>query len=110
MQARRSASSRPATPPAYEIRLLLLWEDWQESLAAVELPVVGNVFADLQLPGQFTLGTAFDFAAGTLQRVLVLVTDTFLVMLILVFILAEAAVFRASCAGRWDETGATPSG
>ena len=79
--------------PAYEIRLLLLWEDWQESLAAVELPVVGNVFADLQLPGQFTLGTAFDFAAGTLQRVLVLVTDTFLVMLILVFILAEAAVF-----------------
>ena len=77
--------------PGYEIRLLLLWEAWQTTLADIELPLVGNVFAEL--PDLLSLGAALDFAAGTIQRVLVLVTDTFLVMLILVFILAEAAVF-----------------
>lgn len=77
--------------PAYEIRLLLLWEVWAAGLAEVELPVVGNVFA--ALTDLFSFGAALDFAAGTIQRVLALVTDTFLVLLIMVFILAEAAVF-----------------
>ncbi len=77
--------------PAYEIRLLLIWETWAARLAEIELPVVGNVFAELT--DMFSLSAAFDFAASTVQRVLALLTDTFLVMLILVFILAEAAVF-----------------
>ncbi len=82
--------------PSYEIRLLLLWEAWQARLAQIELPLVGNVFEDnvfADLTDAFSLGDAFDFAAGTIQRVLLLVTDTFLVMLIMVFVLAEAAVF-----------------
>ncbi len=77
--------------PAYEIRLLLLWEFWQTRLAEVELPLVGNVFAELT--GLFSLDAALDVATGAIQRVLALVTDTFLVLLIMVFILAEAAVF-----------------
>lgn len=77
--------------PAYEIRLLLLWEVWGARLAEVELPLVGNLFAELA--DLFSFDAAFDFAASTIQRVLALVTDTFLVVLIMVFILAEAAVF-----------------
>ncbi len=77
--------------PAYEIRLLLLWGIWEAALAEVELPVVGNVFA--ALTDLFSFEAALDFATGTIQRVLALVTDTFLVLLIMVFILAEAAVF-----------------
>ncbi|MCY4646903.1 MAG: AI-2E family transporter [Gammaproteobacteria bacterium] len=77
--------------PAYEIRLLLLWEVWEARLAEVELPLVGNVFA--ALTDLFSFEAALDFATGTIQRVLALVTDTFLVLLIMVFILAEAAVF-----------------
>ena len=77
--------------PAYEIRLVLLWEVWEARLAEVELPLLGNVFAELT--SLFSFDAALDFATGTIQRVLALVTDTFLVMLIMVFILAEAAVF-----------------
>lgn len=77
--------------PAYEIRLLLLWGIWEATLAEVELPVVGNVFA--ALTDLFSFEAALDLATGTIQRVLALVTDTFLVLLIMVFILAEAAVF-----------------
>lgn len=77
--------------PAYEIRLLLLWEIWEARLAEVEFPLVGNVFAEVT--DLFSLTAAFDFATSTIQRVLALVTDTFLVLLIMVFILAEAAVF-----------------
>ena len=77
--------------PAYEIRLLLLWEVWAARLAEVALPLVGNVFAELT--DLFSFDAALDFATGAIQRVLALVTDTFLVMLIMVFILAEAAVF-----------------
>lgn len=77
--------------PAYEIRLLLLWGVWEATLAEVELPVVGNVFA--ALTDLFSFEAALDLATGTIQRVLALVTDTFLVLLIMVFILAEAAVF-----------------
>ena len=77
--------------PAYEIRVLLLWEVWQARLAEIELPLVGNVFAELT--GLFSLSAAFDFATSTIQRILAFVTDTFLVMLILAFILAEAAIF-----------------
>lgn len=75
----------------YELRFLEIWQTGEETLAAVEFPVVGNVFADLT--ALFSIEAAFDFAAGTVQRVLGLVTDTFLVLLILVFLLAEAAVF-----------------
>ena len=89
--ASRAFGEFQARYPAYEIRILLLWEVWQARLAQVELPVLGNVFAELT--GAVSLSAAFDFATSTIQRILALVTDTFLVMLILVFILAEAAVF-----------------
>ena len=88
----------------YELRFLEIWETWEATLAAVELPVVGNVFADLQLPG-VALSDAFNFAASTVQRVLALVTATFLVMLILVFLLAEAAVFPAKLRAALGESG-----
>ena len=89
--ASQSFAEFQARYPAYELRFTILWGNWAERIQAVELPVVGDIFA--QIPDVFDLSAALDLATGTVQRVLGFVTDTFLVILIMVFILAEATIF-----------------
>jgi len=80
--------------PRYVVTLENLWTSWSETLREATFPgaplLASYLDLDLVDPGQF-----FTLAQGTLTRVFSFASNTFLVFLILIFILGEATVFPA---------------
>jgi AI-2 transport protein TqsA len=78
----------------YAVSLTNLWNHWSEALREATFPGAGVLASYLDLnmmdPGQF-----FTLAGGTLTTVFSFASNTFLVFLILIFILGEATVFPA---------------
>jgi predicted PurR-regulated permease PerM len=74
--------------PRYATRLQTLFDSWTEALQARGVP------ADQYLSDGFLSANAImDFVGGLLGRVAVFLSNTFIVILVMVFILAEATIF-----------------
>jgi len=74
--------------PIYAERLQGLADSWVESLQARGLPAAEYYSGTL-----FSASAIMDFVGGFLSRVATFVSNAFLVLLILVFMLAEASIF-----------------
>lgn len=87
--------------PRYAARLQGLWREWIAALEARGLPVEAHVTTQLINPG-----AVMDLVGTTLGRAATFLTNTFLVLLILVFILGEATVFPEKFRAILGRTGA----
>lgn len=77
--------------PRYANRLQLLVNSWIEGLQERGIPGTEDFYA--QLEAMVSAGAIVDFVGGALTRVATVVSNAFLVILILVFMLAEASIF-----------------
>ncbi len=84
----QSAGDFQTQSPRYVSRLYGLWYGWLDALAARNIPV-----AELQALDFFDPGQIVTLLRSTLSGVAAFISSTFLVVIILVFILSEAAVF-----------------
>jgi AI-2 transport protein TqsA len=76
--------------PRYEARLQIQINSWLDQAQALGLPVDGIAFRDL-----VSMEALASLAGSTIQRLASLVSYAFLVVLLMIFILQEAAVFPA---------------
>ncbi len=74
--------------PGYAARLSALTETWMDALQDRGLPVTEYISTEIVSPGAI-----IDFVGGTLGRVATFITTSFVVALIMIFMLAEAAIF-----------------
>jgi AI-2 transport protein TqsA len=76
--------------PRYAARLANLFNAWVESLEGRGVPVGEYISTEL-----ISVGAIMDFVGGTLGRIAAFLSSAFIVILIMVFILAEASIFPA---------------
>jgi predicted PurR-regulated permease PerM len=89
--ASQSMSELQVRLPRYAVRLQDLQEQWIESLETrLGLPLGGYLSTDLINPA-----AVVDFAGSAVGRIAQFVSTTFLVFLIMIFMLGEATVFPA---------------
>jgi len=86
--ASQSVTELQSRLPAYAQRLQNLFTFWIEGLQERGIPAGEYVSGEL-----ISSAAIMDFVGGTLTRVAAVLSNTFLVILILVFILAEASIF-----------------
>ena len=103
--ASQSMSELQVRLPRYAVRLQNLQEQWIDALETrLGLPVSGYLSTDLLNPA-----AVVDFAGSAVGRIAQFVSTTFLVFLIMIFMLGEATVFPAKVHyifgnGRGDES------
>ena len=78
----------------YRIRLTTIWGDWIQALQEATFPGA-SLLAESLNPEVVNPGQLFSFAGTTLATAFSFASSTFLVFLILIFILGEATVFPA---------------
>lgn len=88
--ATQSALAFQEAVPRYAARLQGLWQEWIAALEARGIPAGTYVSTRVVNPD-----AVVDLAGTTLGRAAAFVSNTFLVLLVLVFILGEATVFPA---------------
>ncbi|MFC1575757.1 AI-2E family transporter [Gemmatimonadota bacterium] len=81
--------------PRYADRLTDLWNSWIRMLQISELPGAASLSEALTGTDILNPAQLVNLAGGTLGRIIAFASNTFLVFLILIFILGEATVFPA---------------
>lgn len=81
--------------PRYANRLADLWASWIRALQGMEIPGAASLADALTGTDMMNPTQLVNLAGGTLTRVIAFASNTFLVFLILIFILGEATVFPA---------------
>jgi AI-2 transport protein TqsA len=77
--------------PRYAARMQLLFDSWMEGLQTRGVPGTEDIYA--QLEDMVSASAIVDVVGGMLARLAALLSNTFIVILIMVFILAEASIF-----------------
>lgn len=88
--ASQSAAEFQSAVPRYAARLENLWSGWIGALETRGIPAGSYLSTEVIDPG-----AVVDLAGSTLGRAAAFLSTTFLVLIILVFVLAEATVFPA---------------